>query len=46
VGPEADHLPPPSAKVKNVWNYTSTPTILIHGMVFKQWIHVHGVVLS
>jgi hypothetical protein len=24
-GREADHLPPSSAEVKNVWSYTSTP---------------------
>jgi len=24
-GHEADHSPPSSAKVKNAWNYTSTP---------------------
>jgi hypothetical protein len=23
---EADHSPPPSAEVKNAWNYTSTPS--------------------
>jgi len=32
-GREADHLPPPSAYVKNTWRYTFTP------------IHQHGVVL-
>jgi hypothetical protein len=25
AGREADHLPPPSAEVKNVWSYNSTP---------------------
>jgi hypothetical protein len=25
LGLEADHSPPSSAKVKNAWNYTSTP---------------------
>jgi hypothetical protein len=25
AGPDTDHLSPPTAKVKNVWNYTSTP---------------------
>jgi hypothetical protein len=25
LGHEADHLPPSSAEVKNVWSYTSTP---------------------
>jgi hypothetical protein len=32
---EADHLPPSSAEVKNAWNYTSTPPILLHGMVLS-----------
>jgi hypothetical protein len=32
---EADHSPPSNAKVKNVWSYTSTPPIHIHGMVFS-----------
>jgi len=31
-GCEADD-PPPSAEVKNVWRYTSTPTVCFHGMV-------------
>jgi len=26
-GYEADHLPPSSAKVKNVWSYTSIPPL-------------------
>jgi len=25
-GREADHLPPPSAQVRNEWTYTATPT--------------------
>jgi hypothetical protein len=33
--PEADHSPPSSAKVKNAWNYTSTPSIHIHGVVLN-----------
>jgi hypothetical protein len=35
LGREAYHSPPSSAKVKNLWSYTSTPTICIHGMVFS-----------
>jgi hypothetical protein len=31
-GCEADHSPPPSAEVKNVWSYISTPTVHLHGM--------------
>lgn len=30
--PEADHLPPSSANVKNEWSHTSTPPIRLHGM--------------
>jgi hypothetical protein len=29
---EADHSPPSSAEVKNVWIYTSTPPIRLHGV--------------
>jgi hypothetical protein len=32
-GREADHSPPFSAEVKNVWSYTSTPPIRLHGVV-------------
>jgi hypothetical protein len=32
LGHKADHLPPSSAKVKNVWSYTST-----HPCVFMAW---------
>jgi hypothetical protein len=32
---EADHSPPSSAKVKNVWSYTSTPPICLHGFVLS-----------
>jgi hypothetical protein len=36
-GCETDHSPPSSAKVKNTWSYTSTPTISLHGVcVIKQ----------
>jgi hypothetical protein len=32
---EADHSYLSSAKVKNVWSFTSTPTTFLHGMVFR-----------
>jgi hypothetical protein len=35
LGCEADHSPPPSAKMKNVWSYTSTPPIHLHGVVLN-----------
>jgi len=31
VGHEADHSPPNSAEVKNMWSYTST--VYLHGVV-------------
>ena len=33
-GPEcvADHSPPTSAKVKNMWTYTSTPPLCLYGL--------------
>jgi hypothetical protein len=34
-GCEADHLPPSSADVKNVWCYTSTPPVCLHSMVLS-----------
>jgi len=34
LGCEANHSPPISAKVKNVWSYTSTPQY-----VFMAWWH-------
>jgi hypothetical protein len=34
-GRETDHSPPFNAKVKNVWNYTSIPTIHLHGVVLN-----------
>jgi hypothetical protein len=34
LGHEADHSCSSRAKVKNMWNYTSTPTYL-HGMVLS-----------
>jgi len=33
LGCEADHSPPPSAEVKNVWSYISTPPVCLHGIV-------------
>jgi len=35
LGHEVDHSTPFSAKVKNVWSYTSTPTIHLNGMVLS-----------
>jgi len=35
LGHEADHSPPSSANVKNVWGHTSTPPICLHGMVLN-----------
>jgi hypothetical protein len=35
AGPEADHSPPSSAKVKNTWSYTSIPPMRPHGMVLS-----------
>jgi len=34
-GREADHSPPPRAKVKNAWSYTSAPLVRIHGVVLN-----------
>jgi hypothetical protein len=34
-GREADHSPPSSAENKNAWRYTSTPPILLHGVVLS-----------
>jgi hypothetical protein len=34
-GREADHSPPTSADVKKMWNYTSSPPILLHGVVLN-----------
>jgi hypothetical protein len=35
-GHEVDHLLPPSAKVKNVWSYTSTSPVGLHGVVLHE----------
>jgi hypothetical protein len=32
---EADRSPPSSADVRNVWSYTSTPPIRLHGVVLN-----------
>jgi hypothetical protein len=34
-GGEADHSSPFSAEVKNVWSYTSTSPMCLHGVVLK-----------
>jgi len=34
-GSKADHSPPSSVKVKNVWSYTSTHPIRLHGVVLS-----------
>jgi hypothetical protein len=34
-GRKANHSPRSSAKVKNAWSYTSTPPILLHGVVLR-----------
>jgi hypothetical protein len=34
-GREVDHSPQSSAEVKNACNYTSTPAILLHGVVLS-----------
>jgi hypothetical protein len=35
LGHEADHSPPSTAKVKNIWSYTSTHPIRLHGVVLN-----------
>jgi hypothetical protein len=32
LGHKSDHSLPSSAKVKNAWSYTSTPSIYVHGI--------------
>jgi hypothetical protein len=34
-GREADHSPPPSAEIKNVWSYNSTTPIRLHDVVLS-----------
>jgi hypothetical protein len=35
LGCEADHSPPSSAEVNNMWSYTSTPPVCLNGMVLN-----------
>jgi hypothetical protein len=44
-GREADNSPPSSIEVKNVWSYTSTPSIRLRGVVLSsaQGLHVASV---
>jgi hypothetical protein len=35
LGCEADHSLPSSAKVKNIWSYTFTPPVRLHGVVIS-----------
>jgi hypothetical protein len=35
-GSETKHSPSPSAEVKNVWGYVSTPPISLHGVVLNE----------
>jgi hypothetical protein len=43
---EADHSPPPSAEVKNVWSYTSTPSyVFMTWCLVKYRIRLHDVIL-
>jgi len=32
---EADSSPPSTAEIENMWRYTSTPAIRLHGVVLK-----------
>jgi hypothetical protein len=38
-GRKADHSPPSSAEVKNLWRYTSTPPIRLHGVLLSKKKH-------
>jgi hypothetical protein len=47
LGLEADHSPPSSAIVENVWSYISTPSyVFMVWCVIKHRIHLHVVLLS
>jgi len=35
LGYEADHSPPSSSEVKNVWSYIATPPVCFSGMVLS-----------
>jgi hypothetical protein len=37
-GHEANHSSPSSAKVKNEWSYTSTPSVCLHGVDREDFI--------
>jgi len=44
---EADHAPPPNAKVKNAWSYTSIPEYVLEAFcLIKQEVHLHSIVLN
>jgi hypothetical protein len=46
-GSEVDDLPPSSTKIKNAWNYTSTPTYIFMVWCIAEYrICLHGTVLS
>jgi hypothetical protein len=36
LGLEAGHSPPSSTEVRNVWSYTSTPPVRLHGVMLNQ----------
>jgi len=35
LGREANHSPPPSADVKNIWSYTSNPPVRLQGIALS-----------
>jgi hypothetical protein len=47
TGHEANHSPSSSAKVKTLWNYTSTPqyVFMVWCLIGKE-VYLHGVILS
>jgi len=46
-GHEADHSAPCSAEVEKAWSYNSTPQhVFTAWCLIKQWIRLHGMVLS
>jgi hypothetical protein len=46
-GREADHLPPSSAEVKNVWSYASTPPYVFMALcLIKHMTSLHTVVYT
>jgi hypothetical protein len=36
LGRKADHSPPSSAQIKNVWSYTSTAPVRLRGVVLSE----------